>query len=149
MAAIIVGARSTFVAKAIASGSPARLPQMTCSSLGCRGLARPSRFEEDRIRDRGIEVRFALVHGAWHGAWAWDALIPELEARDHRVVRHGAACEDVGAGAAEYAQVVIDGRAASDDVIVVGHSLGGMTSCLSPRACTCTCALTFRSPAAR
>jgi len=53
-------------------------------------------------------VTFALVHGAWHGAWAWDALIPEFEARSHRVVAPDLPCEDVNAGAAEYAQVVID-----------------------------------------
>ena len=53
-------------------------------------------------------MTFALVHGAWHGAWAWDALIPEFEARSHRVVAPDLPCEDVNAGAAEYAQVVID-----------------------------------------
>jgi hypothetical protein len=26
---------------------------------------------------------FGLVHGAWHGAWCWDRLVPELEARGH------------------------------------------------------------------
>ena len=29
---------------------------------------------------------FALVHGAWHGAWCWDRLIPELENRGHSVI---------------------------------------------------------------
>ncbi|WP_167975536.1 alpha/beta fold hydrolase [Lentzea indica] len=28
--------------------------------------------------DRG---NLLLVHGAWHGAWCWDRLVPELEAR--------------------------------------------------------------------
>jgi hypothetical protein len=27
---------------------------------------------------------FALVHGAWHGAWCWDRLVGELEGRGHR-----------------------------------------------------------------
>src|SRR5260221_10947192 len=26
---------------------------------------------------------FVLVHGAWHGAWCWERLVPELEARGH------------------------------------------------------------------
>lgn len=77
-------------------------------------------------------MTFALVHGAWHGAWAWDALIPEFEARSHRVVAPDLPCEDVNAGAAEYAQVVIDALDGSDDVIVVGHSLGGMAVPLVP-----------------
>jgi pimeloyl-ACP methyl ester carboxylesterase len=75
---------------------------------------------------------FALVHGAWHGAWAWDALIPELEARGHRVVAPDLPCEDVDAGTAEYAGVVIEALDGSDDAIVVGHSLGGMTIPLVP-----------------
>jgi hypothetical protein len=28
---------------------------------------------------------FALVHGAWHGGWAWDLLSPELRAHGHDV----------------------------------------------------------------
>ena len=75
---------------------------------------------------------FALVHGAWHGAWAWDALIPELEARGHRVVAPDLPCDNVDAGTAEYAGVVIEALDGSDDAIVVGHSLGGMTIPLVP-----------------
>lgn len=92
----------------------------------------PERFEEDRIDERETDVRYALVHGAWHGAWAWDALTPELEARGHRVVAPELPCEDVDAGAAEYARVVIDALDGADDAIVVGHSLGGMTVPLVP-----------------
>lgn len=40
--------------------------------------------------------------------------------------------EDVDAGAAEYARVVIDALEPADDAIVVGHSLGGMTVPLVP-----------------
>jgi hypothetical protein len=29
---------------------------------------------------------FALVHGAWHGGWAFGALAGELEARGHTAV---------------------------------------------------------------
>jgi len=29
---------------------------------------------------------FGLIHGAWHGAWCWERLIPELERRGHRAV---------------------------------------------------------------
>ena len=29
---------------------------------------------------------FALIHGAWHGAWCWEQLIGELERRGHRAV---------------------------------------------------------------
>ena len=29
---------------------------------------------------------FVLVHGAWHGAWCWDKVVPLLEAKGHTVV---------------------------------------------------------------
>jgi pimeloyl-ACP methyl ester carboxylesterase len=77
-------------------------------------------------------MTIALVHGAWHGAWAWDALRPELEARGHRVITPDLPCDDVEAGPAEYAQVVVEALAGSDDAIVVGHSLGGLTIPLVP-----------------
>jgi pimeloyl-ACP methyl ester carboxylesterase len=75
---------------------------------------------------------FGLVHGAWHGGWAWDRLRAELEARGHRVVAPDLPCEDPEAGAAEYAAVVRAALGGADDAIVVGHSLGGMTIPLVP-----------------
>jgi pimeloyl-ACP methyl ester carboxylesterase len=77
-------------------------------------------------------VTFALVHGAWHSGSAWSRLAGELEARGHRVVAPDLPCEDVGAGVAEYARVVIDALEGADDAIVVGHSLGGLTVPLVP-----------------
>ena len=72
---------------------------------------------------------FALVHGAWHGAWCWDRLAPELAAAGHRVVADDLPCEDVNAGCHEYAQIVLGSLAKTpdDDVILVGHSAGGLT----------------------
>jgi pimeloyl-ACP methyl ester carboxylesterase len=75
---------------------------------------------------------YGLVHGAWHGGWAWDSLRTELEARDHHVVAPDLPCEDIEAGVVEYAAVVIDALGATDDAIVVGHSLGGLTIPLVP-----------------
>jgi pimeloyl-ACP methyl ester carboxylesterase len=75
---------------------------------------------------------FALVHGAWHGGWAWDALRPELEARGHAVVAPDLPCEDADAGVAQYARIVTDALGGVTDAIVVGHSLGGLTVPLVP-----------------
>jgi pimeloyl-ACP methyl ester carboxylesterase len=69
---------------------------------------------------------FTLVHGAWHGGWAWDRLRPELEARGHTVATPDLPCEDVDAGVEEYARVVPPAD------VVVGHSLGGLTIPLVP-----------------
>jgi pimeloyl-ACP methyl ester carboxylesterase len=72
------------------------------------------------------------VHGAWHGGWAWDPLSDELRARGHDVVAPDLPCEDITAGASEYARVVAEVLGGRDDAIVVGHSLGGMTIPLVP-----------------
>ncbi len=41
---------------------------------------------------------FALVHGSWHGAWCWERLEPELDARGHRAVAIDLPIEDPNAG---------------------------------------------------
>jgi pimeloyl-ACP methyl ester carboxylesterase len=71
---------------------------------------------------------FALVHGGAHGGWCWELLVPELEKRGHAAVAPDLPIEDDAAGALEYAEVVVAAIPASDDdVVVVGHSLGGLT----------------------
>ena len=32
---------------------------------------------------------FALVHGAWHGAWCFERLVAELQRRDHHIGQTG------------------------------------------------------------
>ena len=69
----------------------------------------------------------ALVHGAWHGPWCFDRLIPALEQRDHRVIAPDLPAEDPDAGAGACADVVAAAlHGVEDDVVVVGHSLGGL-----------------------
>jgi pimeloyl-ACP methyl ester carboxylesterase len=75
---------------------------------------------------------YVLVHGAWHGAWCWNHLVPMLRSAGHRVIApdlpgHGsdrAALRTVKAGEYEDAicQVLAD---VSEPVILVGHSMGG------------------------
>jgi pimeloyl-ACP methyl ester carboxylesterase len=74
---------------------------------------------------------FALIHGAWHGGWAFERLVPELLARGHDAVAPDLPCEDQEAGASRYADVVEEALVGVDgDVVVVGHSLGGLTASL-------------------
>ena len=68
---------------------------------------------------------FGLVHGAWHGAWCWDRLVPELEARGHRVVAVDLPATDAAAGLDRYAGEIVTALGDDDDVVLVGHSLGG------------------------
>lgn len=76
---------------------------------------------------------FVLVHGAWHGGWAWDRVAPLLESAGHRVDAldlpgHG----DLPAPVSEmtldaYARRVAHRvEAAGEPVVLVGHSMGGM-----------------------
>ena len=76
---------------------------------------------------------FALIHGAWHGGWCWEPLIPELERRGHRAVAVDLPCDDPSATTMDNAKLVADSLAdADDDVVVVGHSLGGITAVVIP-----------------
>ncbi|HET7581911.1 MAG TPA: alpha/beta hydrolase [Candidatus Limnocylindria bacterium] len=66
---------------------------------------------------------FVLVHGAWHGAWCWERLVPELEQRGHAALAVDLPVDDAAAGLAEYATVV-EQELPAGEVVLVGHSLG-------------------------
>tara|TARA_R110000824_G_scaffold336_1_gene1832 strand:- start:261339 stop:262058 length:720 start_codon:yes stop_codon:yes gene_type:complete len=76
---------------------------------------------------------YVLVHGAWHGAWCWNKVVPGLEAAGHRVLTP----ELPGSGedttpASEvtleaYANKLVELLDQEDDkVIMLGHSMGGL-----------------------
>ncbi|HEY2301212.1 MAG TPA: alpha/beta hydrolase [Acidimicrobiales bacterium] len=69
----------------------------------------------------------ALVHGAYHGGWCWDHLVPLLRARGFETVAPDLPCDDAGAGIDEYAAVVEAALEGQADVVLVGHSLGSLT----------------------
>jgi len=69
---------------------------------------------------------FALVHGAWHGRWCFEALTAELEARGHEAVAPELPSEDPSATLADYAAAIAAAVDDADEPIVVGHSLGGI-----------------------
>lgn len=70
---------------------------------------------------------FVLVHGAWHGGWCWDRLVPELTGKGHAAVAVDLPTtgdiSDIGlaAGAAAVGAAVPDG-----DTVLVGHSMGAL-----------------------
>jgi len=69
---------------------------------------------------------FVLVHGAWHGAWCWGTVSDGLASAGHRVSAVDLPCDDPRAGWREYAKAAASGLAeVDDDLVVVGHSLGG------------------------
>lgn len=70
---------------------------------------------------------FGLIHGAWHGAWCWARLVPELERRGHRAIAADLPIDDPDADMdtwADSAAAMFQG--ASGPLILVGHSLGGV-----------------------
>lgn len=79
--------------------------------------------------DRGAQMTtFGLVHGAFHGAWCWADLAAELESRGHRVLTVDLPSEDPDAGGSRYADAAAAAFGdADDDLVLVGHSLGGLT----------------------
>jgi pimeloyl-ACP methyl ester carboxylesterase len=77
-----------------------------------------------------MERRVVLVHGAWHGAWAWDRVLALLGSAGIACTAidlpgHGDDTGPLGDLHADAARVrhVIDGT--GDDVVLVGHSYGG------------------------
>ena len=70
----------------------------------------------------------ALVHGAFHGAWCFDKLVPELAARGLRPLAIDLPKEDATAGNIRNAEVIVEALGdAGDNVVLVGHSLAGLT----------------------
>ena len=70
---------------------------------------------------------FVLVHGAFHGAWCWDRLVPELRSLGHDAITMDLPIDDPTAGNVRYAEVIVEAIGAHDDTLLVGHSLGGLS----------------------
>lgn len=77
-------------------------------------------------------ARIILVHGAWHGAWCYDKLVPLLAARGHdaRAIDlpgHGAnGAPGWGIGLDAYANAIAAAAAGPAPAMLVGHSMGGL-----------------------
>lgn len=70
---------------------------------------------------------FALIHGAYHGAWCWSDLADELTRRGHAAIAVDLPIEDPDAGTLEYAETMSRALGDREAVVAVGHSLGGLT----------------------
>jgi pimeloyl-ACP methyl ester carboxylesterase len=76
---------------------------------------------------------FLLVHGGQHGAWCWVFVEMGLQHAGHNAIAVDLPIEDETAGVAQYAQLAAAAAQGVDGpVIVVGHSLGGLTIPLIP-----------------
>ena len=79
---------------------------------------------------------FVLVHGASHGSWCWDKVVPILEARGNEVIAVDLPGNTYGEFDIPPGQVTLDTYAMhvcqvldqlESEVILIGHSLGGLT----------------------
>jgi pimeloyl-ACP methyl ester carboxylesterase len=78
---------------------------------------------------------FVLVHGAWHGAWCWAGVIGQLEAAGDRAYAVDLPADGANrldpalATRALYVDAVVREIEERNlkDVVLAGHSLGGMT----------------------
>ena len=68
---------------------------------------------------------FVLVHGAYHGAWCWSLVEPELARRGHRVTSVELPISDPSAGLTTYRDTIIEAAAGCESPVVVGHSMSG------------------------
>lgn len=76
---------------------------------------------------------FILIHGAWHGGWCWERLVPFLTAEGHQAIAPdlpgmGAEAQELGSDPlGEWADFVAElASKAEAPVILVGHSRGGL-----------------------
>jgi pimeloyl-ACP methyl ester carboxylesterase len=76
---------------------------------------------------------FVLVHGASHGGWCWERVVPLLEAQGHRV--HAPDLPGMGSDRTPHEELTPESwtgflvdlmRSIAEPVILVGHSRGGM-----------------------
>lgn len=71
---------------------------------------------------------FGLVHGAWHGAWCWERLAPELLRQGHEVIAVELPSDDAAATFSTYADVVVDAMEAEPaGSVLVAHSMAGLS----------------------
>jgi pimeloyl-ACP methyl ester carboxylesterase len=71
-------------------------------------------------------VKIVLVHGSYHGPWCWDLLTPELERLGHEVVSVDLPVSDPAAGAAAYADAMIEQVDWTEPPVIVAHSMAGL-----------------------
>ncbi|MFS4092258.1 alpha/beta hydrolase [Streptomyces sp. AF1A] len=81
--------------------------------------------------DVNSQPTILLVHGAWHGAWCWDRLIPQLESRGWKVATvdlpSASAAAEHTAGMYDDARAIRGTLAGiAGPVTVVAHSYGGI-----------------------
>jgi pimeloyl-ACP methyl ester carboxylesterase len=79
-----------------------------------------------------MSATFVLIHGSWHGGWAWDRVIRELCKKGHHaqaptLAGHGPGADRRGITHEDCVESVVDyiDQQGLENIILVGHSFGG------------------------
>jgi pimeloyl-ACP methyl ester carboxylesterase len=71
---------------------------------------------------------FAIVHGAGDVGWSWHLVSALLEAKGHTVIAPDLPTEDESKDLTDWASTVMAALPSTSDVVVVGHSFGGLVA---------------------
>lgn len=86
---------------------------------------------------------YVLIHGAWHGAWCWDKVVPLLKQQGHTAIAidlpaHGKDFTPLTEVSLQlYADKICEAVSQQQaPVILVGHSLGGISITQAAEQCS-------------
>ncbi|MGB1188428.1 MAG: alpha/beta fold hydrolase [Cycloclasticus pugetii] len=86
---------------------------------------------------------YVLIHGAWHGAWCWDKVVPLLQQQGHTAIAidlpaHGKDFTPLTEVSLQlYADKICEAVSQQQaPVILVGHSLGGISITQAAEQCS-------------
>lgn len=71
---------------------------------------------------------FAIVHGAGDVGWSWHLVSASLEAKGHTVIAPDLPTDDESKDLTDWASAVVAALPSTSDVVVVGHSFGGLVA---------------------
>lgn len=79
------------------------------------------------------ENTYLLIHGAWHGAWCWNMLLPMLQEKGLKAIAidlpgHGKDSANIdNITLNDYVEAVVNtAKQIKGNIILVGHSMGGI-----------------------
>src|SRR5262249_5237887 len=88
--------------------------------------AGPRRAGRSRLARLRPLKPFVLVHGSGGGGWNWDPVAPMLREAGHEVRTPDLEMRVADTTVEDHAAQVIDAMGELDDVVLAGHSYGGM-----------------------
>ncbi|KAL0741539.1 hypothetical protein Bca4012_083052 [Brassica carinata] len=99
------------------------------------------KIETKQALAKNIKMRLVLVHGVCHGAWTWYKVKPLLEAAGHSVTAVDLAASGISTIKVEEIQSlkdyskplleVLSSFGGEEKVIIVAHSMGGISAALA------------------